>query len=114
MHQTLIRMLGKLPEQKKINWPAYLPEVIQAYNGTQSAIMGYSPHYLMFGQRPRFLINLYFPTLRGGTEKFHVNHYVADIQKCLEQALEVAQKHNKNEALGQKYYCDHLTSTVIL
>ena len=49
MHQTLIRMIGKLPEQKKINWPAHLPEVIQAYNGTQSAIMGYSPHYLMFG-----------------------------------------------------------------
>ena len=48
MHQTLIRMIGKLPEQKKINWPAHLPEVIQAYNGTQSAIMGYSPHYLMF------------------------------------------------------------------
>ena len=49
MHQTLIRMIGKLPDKKKINWPAHLPEVVQAYNGTQSAIMGYSPHYLMFG-----------------------------------------------------------------
>ena len=49
MHQTLIRMISKLPEQKKINWPAHLPEVLQAYNGTQSAITGYSPHYLMFG-----------------------------------------------------------------
>ena len=48
MHQTLIRMIGKLPEQKKANWLAHLPEVIQAYNGTQSAITGYSPHYLMF------------------------------------------------------------------
>ena len=55
--------------------------------------------YLVFGQRPRFPINLYFPTLRGETEKFHVNHYVADIQKCLEQALEIAQKQNKDEAL---------------
>ena len=73
MHQTLIRMIGKLPEQKIINWLAHLPEVIQAYNGTQSAIMGYSPHYLTFGQRPRFPIDLYFPTLRGETEKFLVN-----------------------------------------
>ena len=67
-HQTLIRMIGKLPEQKKINWPAHLPEVLQAYNGTQFAITGYSPHHLMFGQRPRFPIDLYFPTLRGETE----------------------------------------------
>ena len=65
MHQTLIRMIGKLPKQKKINWPAHLPEVIQAYNGTQSAIMGYSSHYLMFSRRLRFPIDLYFPTLRG-------------------------------------------------
>ena len=99
MHQTLTRMIGKLPEQKKINWPAHLPEVLQAYNGTQSAITGYRPHYLMFGQRPRFPIDLHFPTLRGETEKFRVNHYITDIQKCLEQALEVARKHNKDEAL---------------
>ena len=92
-------MIGKLPDQKKVNWPAHLPEVVQAYNGPQSAITGYSPHYLMFGQRPRFPINLYLPTLRGETEKFHINCYVADIQKCLEQALEIAQKHNKDEAL---------------
>ena len=68
----------------------------------------------MFGQRPRFPIDLYFPTLRGETEKLHVNRYVADIQKCLEQALEVAQKHNKDKALWQKHYFDHLTGRVVL
>ena len=99
MHQTLIRMIGKFSDQKKVNWPVHLPEVIQAYNGIQSTITGYSPHYLMFGQRPRFPIDLYFPTSMGETEKFPVNHFVADIQKCLEQALEIAWKHNKNEAL---------------
>lgn len=49
MYQTLIKMIGKLPDQNKINWPAHLPEVVQGYNCTQSAITGYSPHYLMFG-----------------------------------------------------------------
>ena len=44
----------------------------------------------MFSQRPSFPIDLYFPTLREETERFCVNCYVADIQKCLEQALEVA------------------------
>ena len=73
--------------------------MLQAYNSTESAITAYSPHCLMFCQRPRFPIELYFPTLRGEAEKFHVNCYVADIQKYLEQALEVARKHNKDEAL---------------
>ena len=45
---------------------------------------------------------------------FCVNHYVTDIQKHLEQALEVVQKHNKDEALQQKHYFDQMTSTVIL
>ena len=29
MHQTLIRIIGKLPDQKKVNWPVQLPEVVQ-------------------------------------------------------------------------------------
>ena len=98
MHQTIIRMIGKLPDKKKINWHTHLLEVVQAYNGTQSAITGYSPHYLMFGCRPRFPIDLYFPTMREESEKFCINCYVADIQKHLEQALEVVCKHNKDEA----------------
>ena len=94
MHQTLIRMIGKLPDQKKIIWPAHLPKVIQAYNGTQSATMGFIPHYLMFGRRPMFPIIFYFPRLRGEPEKFRINHYIANVQKHLEQALEVTRKHS--------------------
>ena len=48
-HQTIIRMIGKLSQDQKANWPKHLPEVIQAYNGMCSAIMGFSPHYLLFG-----------------------------------------------------------------
>ena len=61
----------------------------------------------MFGQRPRFPIDLYFPTLRGETEKFCVNHYVADIQKHLEQALEIAWKITKMKP------CDKNTTLTI-
>ena len=47
-------------------------------------------------------------------EKFHVNCYVADIQKHLDHTLDITRKHNKDEALQQKHYFHHLTSTVIL
>ena len=43
-HQTLFRMIRKLDKGKKDNWVDHLAEVIQAYNGTYSAITGYSPH----------------------------------------------------------------------
>ena len=47
-HQTLFRMIGKLATNKKAQWEQHLPEPLQAYNSTRSAVMGYSPHYLMF------------------------------------------------------------------
>ena len=49
-HQTLFRMIGKLSTDKKAHWELHLPELLQAYNSTQSMVMGYSPHYLMFGR----------------------------------------------------------------
>ena len=49
-HQTLFRMIRKLSVDKKAHWELHLPELLQAYNSTRSAVMGYSPHYLMFGR----------------------------------------------------------------
>ena len=62
-HQTVIKMIGKLSQDEKANWPKHLPELIQAYNRMRSAIMGYSLHYLLFGYHPRFPIDLHFPTI---------------------------------------------------
>ena len=59
-HQTLFRMIGKLLRDKKAQWEQHLPELLQAYNSTQSAVPGYSPHYLMFGRRPHLPVDYYF------------------------------------------------------
>ena len=64
-HQTIMQMIRKLGEDKKADWPGHLAEIVQAYNATWSAVMGYSPHYLMFGQRPRLPVDFYFPTFRS-------------------------------------------------
>ena len=48
-HQMIMCMIRKLGEDKKANWPSHLAEIALAYNATQSAVTGYSPHYLMFG-----------------------------------------------------------------
>ena len=64
-HQTIMQMIRKLGEDKKADWPGYLAEIVQAYNATHSVMTRYSPHYLMFGCRPRLPVDFYFPTFRS-------------------------------------------------
>ena len=63
MNQTLIHLIGKLDEDKKACWSKHLPELLMAYNSTCSAVTGYSPHFLLFGRRPRIPVDYLFPTL---------------------------------------------------
>ena len=49
LHQTIMHMIRKLGEDKKADWPSQLSEIVHVYNVTQSAVTGYSPHYLIFG-----------------------------------------------------------------
>ena len=94
LHQMIMCMIGKLEKDKKADWPSHLAQIAHTYNATCSAVTGYSPHYLMFGQRPRFPVNFYFPTI-GSTEApmreastKHVDEYVASVQDRLRTTLQ--------------------------
>ena len=50
MNQTLIRLIGKLDEDKKACWSKHLLELLMAYNSTRSVVTGYSPHLPAFWQ----------------------------------------------------------------
>ena len=84
-HQTIMQMIEKLGEDKKANWPGHLAEIVDTYNATQSAVMGYSPHYLMLGCRLRLPVDFYFPTLRStevpkcGISTKCVDEYIATV-----------------------------------
>ena len=64
MNQTIIQMIGKLEQDKKAHWSEHLPEMLAAYNGTRSAVTGYSPYFLLFGRKSRMPMDCLFPTLR--------------------------------------------------
>ena len=97
----VIKMIGKLSQNEKANWPKHLPELIQAYNGMRSAIMGYSLHYLLFGYHPRFLIDLHFPTIQK-RHVVHIDDFVVTLQQCLSEVLNEACRKNVLEARRQK------------
>ena len=106
--QTIMWMIGKLWQDEKVNWPAHLAEIVHAYNATQSTVMGYSPHYLMFGCRPRLPVNFYFPILRSvegprrGTSTKHVNEEVATVRDHLRTTFQEAQAQSTAEAQETK------------
>ena len=112
-HQTIIKMIGKLSQDEKANWPKHLLELIEAYNGTRSAITGYSPHYLLFRYCSRFPIDLHFPTIQKRCT-IHVNSFVAMLQQCLSETLDEAHRQNVLEAHRQKRYYDQCSGTVVL
>ena len=119
-HQTIMHMIGKLGEDKKANWPSHLAEIVHAYNATQSAVTGYSPHYLMFGRWPRLPVDFIFPTVgsseapmrEASTRK--VDTYVASVRDQLRSTLREAQAQSTTEAHRQKQYYDRKVGTVNL
>ena len=81
MNQTIIRMIGKLEEDKKACWSKHLPELLLAYNTTCSAVTGYSPYYLLFGRRSRIPVDYLFPTLHDSPHQTKMEVSVAAMQK---------------------------------
>ena len=85
-HQMLFRMIGKLSCNKKAQWEQHLPELLQAYNSTQSTVTSYSPHYLMFGRCPCLPVDYYFLTVSAYERSHHVPAYVTEVQRCFKEA----------------------------
>ena len=81
MNQTLIRFIGKLDEDKKACWSKHLLELLMAYISTCSVLTGYSPHFLLFGRRPRIPVDYLLPTLRDTPHKSKLEESVALHQK---------------------------------
>ena len=102
-----MQMIRKLGEGKKADWPGHLAEIVHAYNASWSAVMGHSPHYLMFGCRPRLPVNFYFPTFRSTEDPWEVplpsvDKYMVTVHDWLKATLHEAQAQSMAEAQWQK------------
>ena len=114
MNQTIIRMIGKLEEDKKACWSEHLPELLLAYNATCSAVTGYSPYYLLFGRRSRIPVDYLFPTLRDSSHQTKMEVSVAAMQKRLKESFAVARCLTSEEAAKQCRYYDRKAGAVAL
>ena len=110
----LFHMIGKLALDKKAQWEQHLPELLQAYNSTQSVVTGYSPHYLMFGQRPRLPVDYYFLTMSTFEHSCHVPAYMTEVRRRFKEGYAEAHLQTNSKAEKQKWYYDRATSTAQL
>ena len=114
MNQMIIRMIGKLEEDKKACWSKHLPKLLLVYNATCSAVTGYSPSYLLFGRRSRIPVDYLFPTLRDSPHQTKMEVSVVAMQKRLKEAFAVARCLTSEEAAKQHRYYDRKAGAVAL
>ena len=114
MNQTIIHMIGKLEEDRKVCLSEHLPELLLAYNATCSAVTGYSPYYLLFGRRPRIPVDYLFPTLHDSPHQTKMEVSVAAMQKRLKKAFTVARCLTSEEVTRQCRYYDRKAGAVAL
>ena len=107
-------MIGKLSRDKKAQWEQHLPELLQAYNSTQSVVTGSSLRYLMFGRCPRLPVDYYFLTVSAYEHSCHIPAYVTEVRRCFKEAYTEAHLQTNCEAEKQKCYYDRATSTARL
>ena len=108
-HKTIMWMIGKLGEDKKVDWSGHLAEIVHAYIATKTTVMGYSPYYLIFGLRPRLPVDIHFPNLgstevpKCGASTKCVDKYVATVWDQLRATLQEAQAQSMAEAERQNF-----------
>ena len=114
MNQTIIRMIGKLEQDKKARWSEHLPEMLSAYNGTHSVVTGYSPYFLLFGRKARMPVDYLFPTLCDSPHQTKMEVSVMAMQKRLKEAFAIARHLTSQEAAKQWCYYDRKAGAVAL
>ena len=114
MNQTIIRMISRLEQDKKARWSEHLPEMLAAYNGTHSAVTGYSPYFLLFGRKSRMPVDCLFPTLHDSPHQAKMEVSVAAMEKRLKEAFAVARHLTSQEAARQRRYYDRKAGAVAL
>ena len=113
-NQTLFCMIGKLAHDKKAQWEQHLPELLQAYNSTQSVVTSYSPHYLMFRRHPCLPVDYYFLMVSMFKGSCCMPTYMTEVRRWFKEAYAEAHLQTNCKVKKQKQYYDRTMSTAQL
>ncbi|GFS15731.1 Pol polyprotein [Elysia marginata] len=101
LNQTLIRMVGTLPDDKKKNWQQHVQGLVFAYNATPHESTGFSPYFLMYGRAPRLIVDGMFPIhAQPKTD------YARQTHEALQWAWKTAEESSQKAKQHQKRHYD--------
>ena len=92
MNSTILRMLRQLPENNKSHWKDHINKVLFAYNCTRHDSTGYSPHYLLFGRKPRLPVDLILQTQHNETTNHSHEEYLKQWRSQMAEAFTIAKQ----------------------
>ena len=109
-----MNMLGTMSESQKKDWKAHLLTMCHAYNSTQHAVTGYSPHYFMFGRHPRIPLDYQMGLNRDNLSDPLRSKFVSKLNERLQFAYEKAELLAQQEAQRQKRLYDKRSRDFVL
>ena len=77
-------MLRTLAEKEKSRWKDSVNQMTHAYNCTPNSATGFSPYYLMFGQKRGLPIDLMFE--QHADDGIKMEKFVKNWQRALQEA----------------------------
>ena len=113
-NSTLMNMLGTMSDSQKKDWKSHLLTMCHAYNSTQHAVTGYSPHYLMFGRHPRIPLDYQMGIDRDNLSDPLRSKFVSKLNERLQFAYEKAELLAQQEAQRQKRLYDKRSRDFVL
>ena len=105
-NRTLLSMLSTMVGNHHDTWEDHARPVCMAYNTSLQPTTGYSPFFLMFGQKARIPIELAYGTSNATCTIQSPNEYAAALQKSLGSAFEQVRKNFKFRLCRQKDFYD--------
>ena len=105
-NRTLLSMLGTLEPDQKSTWATHLGALTHAYNCSKHESTGRSPFHLMFGRKPKILIDLLVPVSTPAvTEANDYPSYVRQLRRHMRRVyLDVQETAEKSRAKQKAGY----------
>jgi len=103
-NRTLLSMLAAHCKDNPWNWEQHIRNVCFAYNSSVHSSTGFTPFYLMYGRQATLPVDIQFGTMHNKHQS--TNEYVAELERRLTSAYELAHKTAGISHNRQKLYYD--------